>query len=261
MKIMYHVALDWNDEQIKIMNSYGVNPTKGHTAVQIEEETYNKVKHYIVKWRGSEGIRYPDFTKQEKMEALLSVKDGGHEHGYPMPDMGFGFRELTYDLSNYCSSCGIGLKQKDAFRLKSVPPVGKKQIFGLGWVFDEYFVDRKIYEDIFKPLGVECREVLRYKKETPFEDTVQLVLQETDEKLDLESYPAESCSKCGKIKYQAMPQGFYPMYKNIIAPIFKSYEYFGSGASAFKRIFVTKELRDKLVDLKIEKLDWYIPTK
>ena len=261
MKIMYHVALDWQEEQIKIMNSFDLFPKQGHTAIQIEEEKYNTIRKYIVNWKGSDGIRYPEFTKQERKESLISVKDGGHEHGYPMPDMNFGYRELTYDLSNYCPSCGIGFKQKDAFRLKSVPPVGKKQIFGLGWVFDEYFVERKIYEDIFKPLGIECREVLKYKKETPFENTVQLVLPETDEKLNLEGYPTESCSKCGRTKYQAMPQGFYPMYKNIIAPIFKSYDYFGSGASAFKRIFLTKELRDKLVDLKIEKLDWYIPTK
>lgn len=261
MKIMYHVAHDWKDEQIKIMNSFNLFPKKGFTAIQIEEEDYNKIEKHLIKWYGNGGVRYPDFTKQERKEALLSVKNTAPAHGYPMPDMDFGYRELTYDLSNYCSSCGIGFKQKDAFRLKSVPPMGKKQIFGLGWVFDEYFVERKIYEDIFKPLGIECREVLKYKKETPFENTVQLVLPETDEKLNLEGYPTESCSKCGRTKYQAMPQGFYPMYKNIIAPIFKSYDYFGSGASAFKRIFVTKELRDKLVDLKIEKLDWYIPTK
>jgi hypothetical protein len=261
MKIMYHVAHDWEDEQIKIMNSYNLFPKKGFTAIQIEENEYNKIEKHLMKWYGNGGVRYPDFTKEERKEALLSVKNGCPAHGYPMPDMDFGYKELTYDLSNYCSSCGIGLKQKDAFRLKSVPPVGNKQIFGLGWVFDEYFVERNIYENIFKPLGIECREVLRYKKETPFEDTVQLVLQETDEKLNLEGYPTESCFKCGKIKYQAMPQGFYPMHKNIIAPIFKSYEYFGSGASAFKRIFVTKELRDKLVDLKIDKLHLYTPTK
>lgn len=261
MKIMYHVALDWQEEQIKIMNQYGIYPKKGHTAVQIEEATYFKLKKFIIKWRGSEGIRYPEFTNQERKEALLSVKDTAPPHGYPMPDMDFGYRELTYDLSNYCPSCGIGLKQKDAFRLKSVPPKGKKQIFGVGWVFDEYFVERNIYEDIFKPLGIKSREVLKYKKETPFEETVQLVLEETSERLDLEGYPTESCHTCGRTKYQAMPQGFHPMYKDIIAPIFKSYDYFGSGASAFKRIFVTKDLREKLIDLKIDKKEWYTPTK
>ena len=261
MKIKYHVALDWNDAQIKIMNEFGIYPIKGHTAVQIEEETYFKVKDYIYKWRGSGGIRYPEFTKEELKEALLSEKKGHHEHGYPMPDMDFGYRELTYDLSDYCSNCGIGFKQKDAFRLKSVPPAGKKQIFGLGWIFDELFVEKPIYDQIFKPLGIKCREVLKYKKDIPFENTVQLVLEETQEKLNLQGYPIETCQVCKRTKYKAMPQGFYPMYKDVIAPIFKSHEYFGSGASAFKKIFVTKELRDKLVKLKIDKEEWYIPTR
>ena len=58
-----------------------------------------------------------------------------------------------------------------------------------------------------------------------------------------------------------MPQGFYPKYDKITAPIFKSYEYFGSGASGFKRIFVTKDLKDKLITLKIDKRESYIPTR
>lgn len=261
MRIMYHVALDWNDAQIEIMNEFGIYPAKGHTAVQIDEETYFKVKDYIYKWRGSDGIRYPEFTKEEIKESLLSVKKTAHSHGYPMPDMDFGYRELTYDLSNYCPNCGIGFKQKDAFRLKSVPPTGKKQIFSLGWVFDELFVEKTVYDEIFKPLGIKYREVLKYKKDTPFEGTVQLVLEETQEKLNLERYPTEICNVCKRTKYLAMPQGFYPIYKDIIAPIFKSNEYFGSGALAFKKIFVTKELREKLIALKIDKDYWYTPAK
>ncbi|WP_202704479.1 hypothetical protein [Flavobacterium sp. UGB4466] len=261
MIIKYHVALDWNDSQIEKMNEFGVYPVKGYTAVQIDEETYLKVKDYIYEWTGSGGIRYPEFSKAEQKESPLSLKSGGHEHGYPMPDMDFGYKQLTYDLSDYCPNCGVGLKQKDAFRVKSVPPEGKKQIFSLGWIYDELFVERKIYNEVFEPLGINCREVLKYKKENPFEETVQLVLEQTQEKLNLVDYPTETCHVCGKTKYQPMPQGFYPLYKNIIAPIFKSCDYFGSGASATNKIFITKELREKLIELKIEKSAWYIPTK
>jgi len=261
MKIMYHVAHNWNDEQIKMMNSFDVFPKKGFTAVQIEEEAYKKLENYLIKSFGSGGIRYPEFTKDELKKSVLSAKNGHHINGYPMPDIDGGYKELTYDLTNYCPTCGIGLEQKSAFRLKNVPPTGKKQIFALNWVFDELFVEKMVYDTVFKPLGLSFREVLKYKKDLPFENTVQLIIPETQEKLNLKDYPIEVCSSCGKIKYLAMPQGFYPMYKNIISPIFKSHEYFGSGASAFKRIFLTKDLRDKLIKLKIEKENWYIPTK
>ena len=261
MTIKYHVALNWGDKEIEIMNRFGIHPKPGFTAIQIEENKYLQVEKYIEKWRGSGGIRYPEFTKQELKDSQLSAKSGGFEHGYPMPDMDNGYRALTYDLSDYCPKCGIGLKQKDAFRIKSVPPEGKKQIFSLVWIDDELFVNKQLYEEIFKPLGIRCRVVLKHRKDIPFENTVQLVLEETTEKLDLKGSPIEACNTCERNKYQPMPQGFYPMYKNIIAPIFKSHDYFGSGAAAYKRIFIVKELREKLIDLKIEKSSWYIPTE
>lgn len=260
MKKMIHLASDWTEKQIDILNEHNIYPAKGFTAIQIEYEQYLKIESYFKSWEVT-GIQYPEFTKQEIRESLLSEKNGKHTHSYPMPDMDFGFKELTYDLSNYCHNCGIGWKQKDAFRLKNVPPAGKKQVFSLGWIYDELFVEKSIYESVFKPLGIKCREVLKYKKDTPFENTVQLVLEESQEALDLKGWPTETCSVCKRTKYQPMPQGFFPMHKDIIAPIFKSCDYFGSGASANKKIFVTKELREKLIALKIDKDRWYIPCK
>ena len=260
MKIMYHIAQDWTEDRIKILNNLEIYPKKGFSAVQVEEDVYKKLEPFMKKW-GDLGIRYPLFTKKELKESLLSAKSGSHTHGYPMPSMDGGFKVLTYDLSNYCESCGVGKKQKDAFRLKNVPKAEKKRLFGIGWVFDEYFVDKDLYNEVFKPLGIKSREVLKYKKDTPFENTVQLVLEETEETLNLEDNPIESCDKCGRWKYQPMPQGFYPKYENIIAPMFKSKDWFGTGAEARKRIFVTQELREKLIEMKIEKPQWYTPTR
>lgn len=260
MKKMIHLASDWNDGQIKVLNEFGVFPKEGFSAIQIEYNLYLKLESHFKNWDIS-GIPYPEFSKQELKNSTLSAKKTTATHGYPMPDMDFGYLDLTYDLTNYCSNCGIGLKQKDAFRVKNVPPQGKKRMFSLGWVFDELFVDRQLYDDVFKPLGIKSREVLVYKKEIPIENTVQLVLEETSEKLDIFDNPVEKCSSCGRVKYQPMPQSFYPKYNDIIAPIFKSADYFGSGASAYKRIFITKELREKLVNLKIEREDWYVPTE
>ncbi|WP_299244096.1 hypothetical protein [uncultured Aquimarina sp.] len=260
MKIMYHIANDWSEEQLKQLNKEGHNPKKGYTAYQIEESEYFRLEKLLNNW-GIEGIRYPLFTKKELKESLLSAKTNHQSHGYPMPDLDGGYLELTYDLSDYSKSSGIGAKQKDAFRLKNVPKAGKKRMFGVGWVFDEYFVDIELYNQVFKPLGIKSREILQYKKEKPFDTHVQLVLEETEETLDLKDNPIETCKESGRWKYQPMPRGFYPQYKNIIAPIFKSKEWFGTGAEARKRIFVTQELREKLIEMKIEKPQWYTPTK
>ena len=49
----------------------------------------------------------------------------------------------------------------------------------------------QVYDEVFKPLGVKSREVITYKKEIPFENTVQLILEVAEEKLDLKNYPME----------------------------------------------------------------------
>jgi len=260
MKIKHRITGNWEKNQSKVLEKYGFR-VEGFDVLEIEEnDIYFELEPYFKKWDVSD-IRYPEFTKKEIKDSLLSVKNGSHNHGYPMPDDDSGYLDLTYDLTNYCEECGIGLKQKDSFRIKNIPKEGKKRMFQLNWVYDEIFVDTQLFDEVFKPLGIKSRKVLRYKKDIPFENVVQLVIPETEESLKLEGYPIEEYGQCNKKKYQPMPIGFYPSYSNIIAPIFKSKEYFGSGASAFKRIFITRELRDKLIELKIEKLNWYIPTK
>ena len=94
----------------------------------------------------------------------MSAKIGSNTHGYPMPDIDFTYLYLTYNLDKYCSSCGIGLKQKGAFRLKNIPKKGVKKIFRLGWVNDELFVEKSLYEKVFKPLKIAYKEVLVHKK-------------------------------------------------------------------------------------------------
>lgn len=261
MKIKHHIGGNWSSDQVNVFKKFNLKIKEGIDTVQIEEsDIYFKLQPYLEKWDVLD-MRYPEFTKKELKESLLSAKIGNHSHGYPMPNVNGEYLKLTYDLNDYCENCGIGKKQKESFRLKNVPKQGKKRLFSLEWIFDECFVDKNLYNEIFKPLGIKSREVLSYAKNTPFDNTVQLILEETEEKLNIKDNFTESCHKCGRWKYQPMPQDFYPKYENIIAPIFKSKDWFGTGAEARKRIFITQELREKLIEMKIEKSIWYTPTK
>lgn len=260
MKIKHRISGSWERKHTKILSKYGFE-VNGFDTLDIEEnETYFELKPYFEKWSVLD-IRYPEFTNKEVKDSILSVKNGSHLNGYPMPDNDNGYLDLTYDLSNYCSCCGTGLKQKDSFRIKSEPKLGKKRIYQLTWINDELFVEKELYNDIFKPLGIRYKDVLLYKKETILENTVQLVIPEATEDLNLKGYPTEKCDICNVLKYSPMPIGFYPTYEDESLQIFKTKEYFGSGASAFKKIYIAQELREKLIDLKIEKRPWYIPAK
>jgi len=67
------------------------------------------------------------------------------------------------------------------------------------------------------------------------------------------------CATCDRKKYDPQIKGFFPSFEKAIRPtlqLFKSSEYFGSGGAADRRIFITKEVYDKLCELKMKPVVW-----
>jgi hypothetical protein len=71
------------------------------------------------------------------------------QFGYPQPENNFGYLNKTYDTTNACLTCNVGLEQKDEFRFRSEPKAKHSQFLGLNWVFDQIFV-RQPVKDIFE---------------------------------------------------------------------------------------------------------------
>lgn len=63
-----------------------------------------------------------------------------HPIGYPQPEGKLAYVQHTYDLSEACPTCHIGLRQKAPFRFKTIPKTKTHQWIGLHWVFDQCFV-------------------------------------------------------------------------------------------------------------------------
>ena len=173
-----------------------------------------------------------------------------------MPDSDMGYLYNTYETKDMCPKCGVGLVQKDDFRVSRVP---KYPIWGLGWIFDEFFVRTDLYEKIFKPLGIKCRPMRKFKKDTIIDSFVQLVIPVIDEPLDLSAYAPRTCPHCGAIKYDPKPLGYYPQHEHPLPYIYKSREYFGGGFSANRKIFVSAYLRDLMIENKMMKLRDFVP--
>ena len=175
-------------------------------------------------------------------------------NGYPMPDSDKSYLHTTYDNTVYCTTCGLGLRQKEPFRLKKAPNwSGHKSIFFLNWVFDELFARKDVYESLFKPAGIQCEKVLLYKKDKIIEDTVQLIIPDATSDLHLEDYTYQICKVCNRKRFDLFNRGFFPSFKGDVGkwPIFKSKEWFGTGANARKYIFVSQALRQDFNRLKI----------
>lgn len=262
MKIMHHIAKTFGPAEVKLFAEHGIVVEIGAPVLQMEEnETYYKLKPYIDEWKGLD-IAYPEFTSEELNSAKWLVFNGNCSIGYPQPDGDGSYRNLTYDLSNYCKNCGCGSVQKASFRIKKEPAWAKNKIFQLHWIGDEIFSERNFYNNFFAPLGIGSRAVLIHKTGNEAEATVQLELPTFNEDLDVSNFPFETCPVCNRKKYQALiPDFIHKYHSEPPFPIFKGKEYFGSGGMGFKRMFVSQEVRQGFLKNKTAKTKQFIPLK
>ncbi len=193
-----------------------------------------------------------EFAKKELNAAnYLKVSPKWH-HGYPEPSDTNEYRELTYNLDEYCTKCGIGKRQKAPFRFKKAPIWGKNNILQLNWIFDEYFVKPEIWHDLFEPFGIDCRPVVLNRTGNILDSVVQLDLTELAELSDLGDAPFNKCDSCGRVKYLPITRGFQPAPKATHSAMFRSNQFFGSGASANRMVMVSHDLfaKAQIADLK-----------
>jgi hypothetical protein len=266
MKIVHRIGISPDNKQREVLKKIGLevpspdNPLVSSVTFDLDESSreYQELKPYIKEWGLFEAVGTL-FTEQEIDNAKLLMSKGVWANGYPMPESNFGYKKTTYSDKDHCSSCGIGLIQKEPFRLKKAPNWGNKKMFSLNWVFDELFVRKDLYESVFKKYEIDCLPVLVNKKETVIEDTVQLVIPTTTSSLKLDGYEFHICAVCGRKRYNLIKKGFIPPFQRDTPSeaLFKSNEYFGTGANARKYIFVSAELRKELQNQKV-KID-YIP--
>lgn len=219
--------------------------SSGYEKVCILMDKYDFTYHH-------KGIK---FTAKEFNESKY-LKMSAWSHGYPMPDGNFGYIDLSYDTSDYCKWCGIGMVQNAPLRIKGEPKIGKRHMMSLEWIHDEIFVLPAVWSQIFKPLGIGCRKVLKYKIDEEIETIVQLDIPVTSCDLILDkNTDCEICSYCNRKKYTHLDfrEGFYPGLNGLPEMhIFKTKEYFGSGAAANKLVYISAELYQTIKKSKLK---------
>ena len=257
MKKMVSFSSNWSARQVEILRQYGLKAEEGWHSIRVEEEKLSKdIFQFLKEWEIYVIGRGVEFSKKEILQSEYCIIDSCNSFGYPKPDGDFGYRELTYLMTNYCETCGISKTQKDAFRISKI---SKAKLWSLEWIYDEIFVEKSAYEAVFRPFGIACRCVKKYKKETIIDSVVQLVIPDTDQPVDLSEYEYEVCPVCGSRKYHPAVKGFFPLQENPTLHLYKSKEYFGSGASASKKVYVSAPLRDKMLEYKLAKSYWFVP--
>ncbi len=246
---MYHYYTDLTVNQVNKLKELGINLKVGLDTLEIEKGSlYEKIKPYLEEWglEKDKALR-TYYTKNELDEASVLIYEGSWTNGYPQPDNDWPESQTTYDVSRLCNECGVGKVQKEPFRLKKTPVWKSQSVFDLEWVFDELFVKKGTYETLFKPFGIDCWPVMLYKKEIIIEDTVQLKLPISNTSPDLSKQPFKQCSTCGIKKYSPQIEGLFPKIEKPEFAICRSKEYQGFDHAADKWIFITQELRQKMI--------------
>jgi len=194
------------------------------------------------------------------------------QFGYPQPEDGFGYLELTYEPKIGCPTCHIGINQNKPFRFRAEPKAINSQFLGLNWIFDQIFVREPVKAEFEKNgiTGISFSKPIFHKSEKVLETIYQLhvdtVLPKaligdnlTTEKCE---YPKDKSSIkflkamdsqlikgpfCGQTKYN-FPQGQkmtfdIKVFQNL--PDFvRTDEWFGSGGSASRPILISEKVKN-----------------
>jgi hypothetical protein len=250
MRIMHHVFIEADDKTrrefdrlgVKVEISDGGGIVRDHFVLDIAESDplWAGVQAWISKRPHVESVS-PSFSEDEVGAARwLQLLPDWH-HAYPEPADDFGYLDVTYDLSNYCSACGVGAVQKAPFRMRREPRWGRRGILQLNWVFDEFFVTPDAWSTVFKPHGIASRPVLK-RGGAVLQTIVQLdVVEEVS--IRTAGLDGEACADCGRFKFSPIRRG--PLPELVDEPsghLAKTREYFGSGASAHHAVVLSQAL-------------------
>jgi len=166
--------------------------------------------------------------------------------GYPQPDEdNFGYRTATYDLSEYCDRCGVGLRQRTPFQMKGEPRWGRNGILQLNWVFGEFFTTPEVYRTVFAHHGVSSRPVLN-RLGSILDTVVQLAVEETVP-VATDALEPTNCTVCGRTKFTPVVRGYFPATLHPPSgALFRTQQYFGSRASAHQMVVASQAVVQEL---------------
>lgn len=258
MKIIHRIGFRATDAQRKELEALGVQVPAGiampgggnaFVAFDVTEDHPNwmQIRSLLQRWNISEGDIRTKFSKTE-IESASWLELGAWHHGYPQPDEGaFGYRHTTYDLTNWCEQCGVGMAQNAPFQMKGEPRWGRNSMLQLVWIYDEIFVRPEVWMSVLKPHGIGSRVVMT-PRGAELKTVVQLIIEE-EIGIVTEGLPFEECERCGRVKYAPVARGAFPAITGQPShAIVKTREYFGSGGQANKRVLVSQDIARALAD-------------
>lgn len=271
MKIKHYCVFHEDTKSIeKILNDIEIPYSndsfiKSFTIVD-DDERFNEVKKLIDQGLVSIHPSTSEYLYSESEIALskwFSIRSK-HHWSYPQPESSY--ESITYNTDEYCDSCGQGLVQKDVFRMKTEPKWGRNNFLHLNWIDDELFLNTRILNDfkICEFTGIDIENVKLKSTEVILETVKQIRIKNNlIEGMTIENPQKElNCDKCSRTKSILGWGGIYKFKKETFAncneDFYKSYETFGDGLMAARKIIVSKRVLDFIINKKSKEIS-FIP--
>jgi hypothetical protein len=249
MDIIHRIGVNADERDRAELASLGIEVNTGMVAFDLSEadDRWPAIASWVARRRPSDVVR-TEFTSSELDAASwLAVVPDWH-HGYPQPEANFAFRNVTYDLTEYCLSCGTGARQVHPFRMTREPNWGRRSILQLNWVFDEYFIRPDLWRSAFEPLGLGSMPVLDRKGSSTLTTIVQLVI-DGRVPVNVSPLPPLTCADCGRPKYRPVNRGPKPAPRaDPTEHLVRSEEWFGDGPRAFNLVIASQALHRAVRD-------------
>jgi hypothetical protein len=193
--------------------------------------------------------------------------------GFPQPENNHGYLNKTYNSSQACPSCNIGLVQQNEFRFRTEPKSKHLHFFGLHWILDQVFISKVVME-LFEQeqvTGITYSQPVLHKTEHPLDEWFQLRVDHlVSDGLITDLLQTEICEFpkdekqvqfllaigsqlvkgpfCGRVKYH-YPQSNVPLTIKALAfdnqpDIVRLDYYFGSGGNAYRPILISEKVKE-----------------
>lgn len=245
MKIIHRMTVSHPLEAAQSLRALGATIIRSAEILIFEASesspSWPQIRDWAAKYRAFD-ILWTEFEEAELEAADTLQLCPTWIHGYPQPRQdSFGFRNATYDASDYCSQCGVGLRQKAPFQMKSEPRWGKNGIMQLNWIGDEFFVQPDVWARVFKPHGIASIPVTTAKGAV-LNSVVQIDVKE-EVGVDVSGARKTECKNCGRSKFDTDLRGpFHRLRNPRTKAMARTREWFGPGAAAFKCVLISGEL-------------------
>jgi len=192
------------------------------------------------------------FTSEEILSAgwlrLIPV----FEQGYPQPEGSWTVNPITYE--GHCPECGVYEKQRESFRIRKEPRLGKNEFMTLYWTYALFTTSTVLSKFAAHQIrGYEVWDVLIHKTGQPSESISQVYIPHLTRGalIPEETLKRRICSQCGTTKYFPHMRGYMQFSLDLLETdldFVLSKEWFGDGHAAYREILVS----DKVARLVLE---------